>query len=65
MSALSLMSFQSTGSALSHQSKGSVLSSQSRHALRSRRTSGRVPAGAVAAGVVVLLAAIGVHRALR
>jgi hypothetical protein len=65
MSAASLFSFQSAGSALSHQSNGSVLSSQANRAMRGRRTEGRIPTGAVAAGVLATLAAIGVHRALR
>ena len=65
MSAASLLSLQSAGSALSHQSNGSVLSSQADHALRGRRTHGRVPAGLVAAGVLSALAATAVHRGRR
>jgi hypothetical protein len=65
MSAASLLSHQSTGSALSHQSNGSVLSSQADHALRGRRTRGRVPAGAVSTSVLIGLAAIVLHRAGR
>ena len=54
---------RAAGSALSHQSNGSVLSSQSDHALRGRRVLRSVPAGAVAAGVCSVLAAIALHRA--
>jgi hypothetical protein len=62
MSWASLMSYQSAGSALSRQSNGSVLSIQADRAFHSRRAHGRVPAGAVAAGVQAVLVAIALHR---
>jgi hypothetical protein len=62
MSAASLLSSQSAGSVLSHQSDGSVLSSQANNALRGRRTDGAVPNGLVAAGVLVLVAGVGLWR---
>jgi hypothetical protein len=65
MSVASLLSHRSAGSALSHQSNGSVLSSRACRAFRGRRTVGAVPAGSVAAGVVLVLGAIAAHRALR
>ena len=65
MSAASLMSYQSAGSALSHQSNGSVLSSQADHALRGRRTDGRIPSGVIATGVLVALGVVAIRAGSR
>jgi hypothetical protein len=58
MSAPSLFSYQSSGSALSHQANGSVLSSQADRAVRGRRTEGPLPPGLVAVGVLASAAAL-------
>jgi hypothetical protein len=42
-----------------------VLSSQADHAFLGRRTNGRVPAGAIGAGVLTVLVAVAVHRVRR
>jgi hypothetical protein len=65
MSAAALLSYQSAGSVMSHQSTGSVLSSQADHAFLNRRARGRIPAGAVGAGVLAVLVGVAVHRARR